>query len=549
MKTVIEVKGLSFEFEPIPGRGVKRALDDVTFSVREGEFVVITGASGCGKSTLCRCLNGLIPHAVKGSLHGSVSVCGMETGKRQVQELSPYVSLVFQNPDNQLFSHNVESEIAFGPENLGLHPEEIKTRVDMAIEALSIGQLRGRLIDELSGGEKQRVAIASAMAMNPRVLVLDEPTSELDPAAAVRLMGILYDLNRSSGITVVLIEHRLERLIQIMTRLIVLQHGRIAFDGTPEEVFRHGLSETGIGIPPAISIRRHMAGSYKRCAREKRCAIDRGPPAISVKSLSYRYPGSALDAIADINIDIQRNEITVIMGGNGSGKTTLVKHFNGLLKPDSGAVFVGGKDIRGKTVAEISRSVGLVFQNADYQLFEETVRGELAFAPANVGLDKASIDSRINNTAIMLGLDAVGLLASPHFLSGGEKQRVAIGSIMTLEPDIVILDEPTLGLDRKNKDGLAECLYKMKSAARAVIIITHDVEFAAKHAERVILMTGGRIAACGDAIDILTDKSLLESVSLHLPQATEIALSMGLKGVLTVDDMQVTEERPCSGAS
>ncbi|MCD1293450.1 hypothetical protein CUJ83_00360 [Methanocella sp. CWC-04] len=544
---LIEVSGLSFLYEQAPKNGRKKALDNISLNIEKGDFVVITGTSGCGKSTLCKCLNGLIPQASKGIFEGTVNVCGMDTVEHPVYEFAPYVCMVFQNPDNQLFSNNVESELAFGPENLGLDRDEIERRVRSALSAVSIEHLRDRPVDDLSGGEKQRVAIASAMAMRPQILVMDEPTSEIDPAGAFSLIKTLKDLNEIHGITVILVEHRIERLLDVMKRLIVMNEGRIIFDGHPKDVFTNDLLSMGIGEPPLVRFSKRfglsldtsvsginlngISGSYTQ-DRE----INRPLPVVSVKDLYFKYHGRKHNAINGVSLDFYPGEIAMIMGGNGSGKTTLVKHMNGLLRPDSGEVTVKGDNIKNKTIAEISKKIGLVFQNASYQIFEETIYGELAFAPKNVGLPEIDINRRVNDVAGALGLDMLGMSSSPHLLSGGEKQRVTIGSILTLEPDIIVMDEPTLGLDKGHKDDLAAMVRALKGKGKSIIVITHDVEFAAANAERVILMSGGYVIADGHTRDILTSRELISKASLHLPQATEIGIRMGMERILNVEE-------------
>ena len=414
---MIDVRNLSFGYEQGSIRGTTSALSDINLQVDSGEFVVITGPSGCGKSTLCKCLNGLIPHAIGGMMGGEVTVCGMSTTEHEVFEFAPHLCMVFQDPDNQLFSNDVASEIAFGPENLGLGRQEVEERISWAVSSIGIEHLRGRLIDELSGGEKQRVAIASAIAMKPDILVLDEPTSELDPTGAFLLMDALKRLNEELGITVILVEHRIERRIGVMKRLIVLKKGRIACDGSPEEVFRNGLADIGVFVPPLVRFSKKFGFPLHR----HRSVGDLDPgcgwrstfngnggnggsrsrePAVSLKNIFYRYPGTRNQcALSGVTLNFYRDEFTVIMGGNGSGKTTLVKHLNGLLRPDKGEVILNGENITNKTIAETGRTVGVVFQNASYQLFEETIYGELAFAPKNIGLSVGEIADCVNRVA------------------------------------------------------------------------------------------------------------------------------------------------------
>jgi energy-coupling factor transport system ATP-binding protein len=523
------------------------AIDNLSSSFYPGEFVVITGPSGCGKSTLCRCLNGLIPQASDGRFTGDVLVKGTNTRDCDVSDLSTLIGMVFQDPENQLLANTVENEVTFGPENLGLSPGDIEERVSWALAITGIEGLRNRLIDELSGGEKQRVAVAASMAMKPEILVLDEPTSEIDPKGAQSLIDTLKGLNETTNLTIVLIEHRLERLLGAMSRLIIMDTGKIAYDGRPEEVFGQDLGRIGIFEPPLVRFSHKFGLPYFRSVVDisrdsawrvemKKASAAHGEPIASVRNVHYRYPGTSVDVLKGVTLDIYRGEIVAIMGANGSGKTTLVKHLNGLFRPYKGQVLLKGNDIEGRTVAENARSVGYVFQNVNHQFFEETVLGELLFAPANLGVAGDTAMARAHEVAASLGLGERELAVSPFLLSGGEKQRVAIASSLTMAPDIIVLDEPTLGLNQGLKERLAAILNNIKNEGRAVVLVTHDIEFAVLYADRVVLMAGGKAILDGSTRDVLTSGKI-EDASLHISQAAEIGKRLGLEGVLTIDEL------------
>lgn len=542
-RPLIEAGGLSFSY-----RGSKSpAVDNVDLSIRAGEFVVITGPSGCGKSTLCRCLNGLIPHSSDGRFKGDVLVKGQNTRDCDVSDLSGDIGMVFQDPENQLLANMVETDVAFGPENLGLSPGEIDARVAWALSAVGIESLRNRLTDELSGGEKQRVAIAAAMAMKPGILVLDEPTSEIDPIGAQALIDTLKGLNEKEDLTIVLIDHRIERLLGAMSRMIVMDRGRIVIDGSPEDVFANNPGEIGVFMPPLVLFSKRFGLPYFRNVGDidtggnwrfaiKRAMRSHGEAIASVRNICYRYPGASSDALKGISIDIFRGEILAIMGTNGSGKTTLVKHLNGLLRPNEGSVLLKGQDIEGRTVAENARTVGFVFQNVNHQFFEETVLGEMMFAPLNLGAPKDMAMAQARRVAASLELIDRDLASSPFLLSGGEKQRVAIASSLVTDPDIIVLDEPTLGLNHGLKEKLAAILERIRDEDRAVVLVTHDVEFAALHADRVILMAEGKAILDGSAREVLTSGSI-EGASLYISQAADIGKKLGVDGVLSVDEL------------
>jgi energy-coupling factor transporter ATP-binding protein EcfA2 len=540
----IEISDLSYRY-----RDAKElALDGVSLRVCSGEFVVITGPSGCGKSTLSRCLNGLIPHASDGTYRGTVFIKGMDVRECDVSDLSPHIGMVFQDPENQLLANTVEMEIAFGPENLGLKPEETLGRVDWALSVVGIEDMRNRLIDELSGGEKQRVAIAASMAMKPDILVLDEPTSEIDPRGAHSLIETLKALNDREGLTIMLIEHRIERLLGAMGRLVVMDKGRIVHDGPPEEVFRNDLDAMGVYMPPLVRFSQRFGLPYVGSVSDIRaegawtadireCAACGSDVIASLRDVRYRYPGVKRDALNGVSLDFHRGEITAIMGGNGSGKTTLVKHLNGLLKPSKGQVLLNGRDIGRTTVAENARTIGFVLQNVNHQLFEETVLDELIFGPMNMGFAADDARRRARSVAESLNLDDQMLSSSPMQLSGGQKQRVAIASALTPGPEVIVLDEPTLGLNHGLKEKLAVTLRRMKGENKAVILVTHDTEFAVTTADRIVLMSRGTVIADGKTRDILTSDQIA-GAALHLPQASEIGKRLGVSGILTIEELE-----------
>lgn len=540
---LIKVRNLSYAYPAGPGHRRHKALDNLSFTVGRGEYVALAGRSGCGKSTLCRCLAGLIPHAGGGTMEGEVLVGGSNTRACRPCDLVRELALTFQNPDDQLFSNSVEADLAFGPENLGCSPEEIGERIAKAAESTGIGRLRERLIDELSGGEKQRVAIASALALLPGGLVLDEPTSSLDPAGAFGLIETLQKLCRTRSGTVLVVEHRLERLYGFIDRLIVLEQGKMVWDGRPEEAFERDLGAWGLAEPPEVTLRkRYGPGVGRWKAVPVTGKTTRGPCTLAVREVSVAYPGRGKKALDGVSLDLFRGELAFLMGANGSGKTTLARCLNGLVRPDSGKVLAEGKDLARLSPGEAARTTGLVFQNPDHLLFAESVSEELAFGPGNLGVGAREIDRRVQRAAGVLGLTPL-LDESPFLLSGGEKQRVAIASVLTMDPAVLVLDEPTLGLDHGLKEALADVLASLKSEGKAIVVITHDVEFAAAHADRIVLLAEGRVLKDGSPREILTDVGLVRTAALHLPQAAETGLALGIGPVLVADEI-VPEETP-----
>ncbi|WP_209673631.1 ABC transporter ATP-binding protein [Methanolinea mesophila] len=479
-EAIIEVRGLSFRHPTtVSGRTVT-ALNDVNLSIHRGELVGHAGMSGSGKSTFCYCLNGLIPHLFPGVMEGTVTVLGMDTRSCRVTDLAAHVALVFQNPEDQIFSSDVESEIAFGPEQMVWTEEEIGKTIDASLDALDIAHLRDRDTGELSWGERQRVAIAAAIAVHPEVLVLDEPFSGIDHETSARLTGLIANLNRTTGTTVILAEQRLSLLLPLVGRLVVFDRGRVVYDGPPDTLPGWYTMEDPV-YAQGQSHEEHMKES---CGRE---------PAVSVRELVFYYPEREEPAIAIERLDIFPGEITVIRGQNGSGKSTLIRHLNGIQKPHSGELRVMGRDVWGRSTAELSREAGVLLQHADYQLFAETVSEELSFGPENLGVGAEETDRRVGKVADRLDITSLGLKTPPLGLSSGEKQRVAIGSVLTMETPVVVLDEPTLGLDRRCKRIVGQVLGELRDAGAAVIVATHDEEFARLIRDRVIVLDHGRV--------------------------------------------------------
>jgi energy-coupling factor transporter ATP-binding protein EcfA2 len=476
----IVVQGLTFRHPPTASGRVVTALKEVNLSIFRGEVVGIAGVSGSGKSTFCYCLNGLIPHHIPGVMNGTVTVLGMDTRSWRVTDLAARVGLVFQNPEDQLFSSDVESEIAFGPEQMGWPEEQIEGAIEHSMEVLDIKRLRKRDIGELSWGERQRVAIASAIAVRPEILILDEPFSGIDKTTSLRLVGLVLGLNRSSGTTIILTEQRLNWLVPVANRLVVFDQGTVIYDGDSETL-------------PSWYKREEQSYSVSTSLINDK--LLEKTAVISIRDLVFHYPGRKQNVLSIQRLDIFQGEITVIQGPNGSGKSTLIRHLNGILKQDSGELQIGGQDVRGKSTAELSRTVGILFQHADYQLFAETIYDELAFGPENLRVPDPQVKERVEEIAATLSIDRLGLKTPPLGLSSGEKQRVAIGSLLTMKTPIVVLDEPTLGLDRRCKRTVGEVLKKLRDSGASVIVATHDEEFSQFISDRTIILERGAVAS------------------------------------------------------
>lgn len=564
---IVEVKNLSYTYP----NASKPAIEDISISIDAGEFLLLTGPSGCGKTTFCRALNGLIPKFYNGTLTGSVHIAGLDVAEHSTMELARHIGLIFQNPDNQIFALTVEKDIAFGLENLGIAKAEMIKEIDWAAKTTGINSLRLRATHELSGGQKQRLTIASVLAMHPSIIVMDEPTSFLDPVGAEHIFDVLDRLNKDYGMTIIIIEHRIDIAAKYVNRIIVFDNGRVRSDGKPGLILaQEDTRLLGVGIPRILALAKRFDDHETRfselpltsdqfyeqitvCLREQefRSKKSRIPqdmldlvgehhhsPLIQARNIVFDYPGS-VHALRDVDLTINHGDYVAIMGENGAGKTTLVKHFNGLLRPKEGQVFMDGEDISKQSVAQLARRVGLVFQNPDDQLFEESVEKEIAFALRNFGMNEESIKKRVTWALNLLDLERYRE-SSPFILSGGERKRVALASVLAWDPDVLVLDEPTIGQDYGQKERLRHFLSQLRTQGKTVVIVTHDVEFVAESQPNIVLMAGGKIVAEGSTKSIMNQTELLAQCSVAQPEITRLfndLASYGLpKDVVGVDE-------------
>jgi len=525
-------------------------LSGVSLSVPAGGRLLVTGSSGSGKSTLLRLLNGLVPHFHGGVLSGRVRVAGRDPVAEGPTALSTVVGFVFQNPESQFVAQRVDDEVAFALENHGVPPEEMDRRLEEMTAGLDLTALRRRRLSSLSGGERQRVALASALALEPAVLVLDEPTSQLDPRAAEDLLGLLDRLHDATGLTLVLSEHRLERVAHRIDRVCHLPAaGEPPRVGDPREV----LAETDLA-PPVTRLGRRLGwrpvpltveeargaghgpghgpgpGSPKSSPGPAMGSRARGEPLLRVRDLTFRYPGTGTDVLRALSFDLAAGERVALMGPNGSGKSTLLKLLVGLLEPDRGAVEVDGRDTRELDLLEITAVVGFVPQNPARLLFQETVAGEVRYTRESHGLPPAAEEDGAPRPLARLGLAGHGR-THPFDLSTGERQRAALAAVLAAEPRALLLDEPTRGLDAPRKDELARLLAELASAGTAVLVATHDVELVAGLAERAVVLEGGRKTADGPVREVLAGE-----VGERLGLRPQMLRLFGNPAVLTVED-------------
>jgi len=512
---VIELRNVTYSYPDSEAP----VLRDLSLRVEEGEFLLVIGASGAGKSTLLRCLNGLVPHFYGGVFRGEVRVAGHDPVAESPRGMSSLVGFVFQDPEAQFVVDVVEDELAFAMENHNLPQSLMRKRVEEVLDQLDIAPLRGRRISTLSGGEKQRVAIGAVLTLQPKVLVLDEPTSQLDPQAAEEVLTTLQKLNTDLGLTIVLSEHRLERVVQYADRILYLPGGGgPPFIGRPREVLAQvelapplARLARALGwepLPLTIKEGRKLAGrltcNLQPPTSNLQLPTSNLQPVIDIRNLWFSYDGC--EALRGVELTVGRGEFVALMGRNGSGKTTLLKHIVGLLHPQQGRVELWGQDTRRMGTEAIVRRVGYVPQNPNALLFADTLRDELDFTRRSHGLQPGGYDELLRT----LGMERHAN-AYPRDLSAGERQRAALAAILVADPEIILLDEPTRGLDYHQKRALADFLMRMRDGGRTVIIATHDVELVARCADRVVILGEGQVVVDGPAREVMTNSLVFSS--------------------------------------
>jgi energy-coupling factor transport system ATP-binding protein len=547
-------------------RGGDTIVRDVSLALEEGKVVLVTGPSGAGKTTICRAANGLIPHEFKGTFGGKVTIAGRYDSRNLgVSSLSKIVGVLSQDPETQLFNPSVEDEIVFGACNYGLPVDTIRERTERLLDLTRLGHHRRKNPHNLSGGQQQACALASILAFEPLVLVLDEPTSNIDPIGSQQVLDLVARLAREENRTTLLVEHKIEELADLVDEMIVIDRGEILHRGTVREVLEHVeyIDSVGLSVPQVtlLCARLRTVGwsveelpiGVEEAVRVLSLLVDQGtlnrtpepPPrraqhesdevVVSIGGLSHVYQDGTR-ALHDVDLEIRRGEFVGILGQNGSGKTTLVKHFNALLKPTEGTVIVAGLDTRKASIAEMALAVGYIFQNPDAQIFKMKVEEELAFGPQNVGLSEGEVGRRIKEAAEDLEISHL-MDKNPFFLSKGEKQRVAVAAVMAMHPDILVLDEPTTGQDFKRAKEIMDLAVRMHDEGQTVVVITHDMNLAAEYCDRVVIMEGGRVLLDAPTREAFLAEEELNASSLRPPQVTVLGKALGYPHAwLTVDE-------------
>jgi len=557
---IISLKDVTFSYKG----SKRRALDGITLNVKQGECVAILGPTGAGKSTLACVMNGTAPRFMDGSLAGDVTVDGMVPAKVGTAQMASRVGLVFGDPDTQLFGMTVEEDVAFGPANLGLGYEGIMERVSKSIGDMRLSGLERRAPHRLSGGQKQATAIAGVYAMLPKIMVLDEPTSMLDPEGKARVFGIVRMLKEQLGVTVVLIEQEVDDILNLADRVFVMRSGKFVLSGTPREVFGRveELRQAGVRVPQIVefgtligatetpfSIEEAMlaVGSEpttvgdatkapSRAAHEVRKVHDAGnaqdDAVVQALNVEFTYPGGAR-ALDGVNLAVGRGDFVAIVGQNGAGKTTLTRHFNGLLRPSSGDIRVLGRSAQGVPTIELCRHVGYVFQNPDEQLFCTSVQEELKFGPTNIGADPHVTSQRVEEILGDIGLTRYREVW-PKYLTKGERQRLALASVVAMDPDVLIVDEPTTGLDWVESLQILDYLERLRNERKkTIIIITHDMNIVSLYARRVVVMAKGRVVGDGTAREIFSQPDLMELACLRRPPIADLSQALWGEVLLT----------------
>jgi len=553
MATLAELSGVSYWY---PGRE-QPALRDVSLRIDPAEVILLVGSSGSGKSTLLRCLNGLVPHFHGGTFAGRVEVDGHDTRTTTTHELSGSVGLVFQDPESQAVMTTVEREIAFGLENRGVPSSAISRLVEEALILLGLSQLRHATLASLSGGELQKVALAAVVAAQPALLLLDEPTSQLDPVSSEELLAAIRRLSEDTGSTIVLAEHRTERCLHLATRVLYMDGGALAEDGAPQQFAQWALDGHAAMLPPVARLfarrendrdwsdhceaelpmtvkdaRRLLGGGdgYEVLSSPRAHVPDpSGEPVLELQDLSIGFEADA-PLLERLSFAVRRGETVALMGENGVGKSTLIRHFIGLLRPLAGKVALLGRDVAALSVARAAQDCALLGQNPNDLFVKDTVAEEIDFTLRALGISGERHEELAGD--IVAELDLVDLLErNPRDLSGGERTRVALAAVTCGDPAIVVLDEPTRGMDARHKRELAATLRRWSAAERCVVLVTHDVEFAASVARRVIVLGDHGLLADGPASEVL-DGSLFFSTQINR------LLRGTLSGVLREDEVE-----------
>lgn len=572
-------------------------LKGVDLTIKKGEFIALLGRNGSGKTTFSKQLNAILRPS-----EGTVTVDEMGTrDAEKLYDIRQHVGMVFQNPDNQMVAANVEEEVAFGPENLGMESDTIVARVKQALEQVRMWKRRKTAPNHLSGGQKQRIAIAGILAMHPDYIVLDEPTAMLDPKGRKEVMEALQRLNQEQEMTVILITHDMEEAA-LASRVILLADGQMRFDGRPEKFFGADalLAEMGMEAPLSYRVRklidsdvfekkigdarveeatidkREKVAEYDKTGREWEASSElvdkkknkkaeaetdeKNQDLLSLQHVSYIYsPGTAYEKVAldDVNLSLGKGEIVGLAGHTGSGKSTMIQLLNGLLKPTGGTVTFEGKDIHAKGYSGnyLRSKVGMVFQYPEHQMICDTVWEDVAFGPGKQGLTGEACETRVEEALRFVDLPEKYYQASPLQLSGGQKRRVAIAGVLAMQPEYIILDEPAAGLDAAGKREIFDRIRRMSwEQGIGVLLVSHSMEDLAEYADRIIVLDDGKKILDDRPVEVFAERETLETCGLDVPEAVKFADRLRAEGYAIPQTVIREEElletlRACVGDS
>jgi energy-coupling factor transport system ATP-binding protein len=533
-------------------RAEKPALHDVTLDIGKGEFLGLIGPTGAGKTTFCLSLSGIVPQFYGGRFFGRITVAGLDTLEHPVSRLARHVGAVFEDPETQITATSVENEIAFALENLNVPREEMLIRIPRALEAVRLEGTAKKHPRELSGGQKQRLAIAAALAVRPDLLVLDEPTSQLDPVGAQEVFATVRELNKTLGITVVMAGHAAEELAEYADHLALLVDGALVALGAPDDLYARVeylerchvrppqvaqtfariqqagvlVPEIPVRLPEGITALKTTAHSYAVQAPHipPAATVNRDTSLLSACDLTHVY-GDGTVALRDVSLDVYAGEYLLIVGQNGAGKSTLAKHFLRLLLPTSGAVLVDNTDTRDLTTSALARRIGYVAQNPDNQIFNATVEAEVAFALKNLEYNAAEINMRVEESLTALGLWE-RREAHPLALPKGDRARVVIAAILAMWPDVIIFDEPTTGQDYRGARTVLDISKQLHAAGKTVIVITHHLYLMPDYAERVVVLGKGALLLDAPVREAYHAIDVLASTHIVPPQAVLLARAL-----------------------
>lgn len=495
---MIKLDNFSFSY----GDSKTMVLKNISLEVPDGDFLGVIGSSGAGKTTLSYAINGIIPHHYKGEYFGKILVNDKDVFDTDACQLALEIGSVFQDIDSQMTCSTVEDEILFGLENFGFEKDEIEKRLEWVLEEMGIANLRARDISGLSGGQKQKVAIAAILALRPKILVLDEPTGELDPTASRNIFRVVKELNKKFGITVIVIEQKIRLLCEFADHLAVIKKGQLAFTGTVKEVLSHRdeLADLGLNHERVGKILDCLASgkaSEEETAKKKGEVLPDYVPykpesesILEFKDVSFGYDENYL--IENINLNVYKGDFLALTGENGSGKSTMSKLMGGILKPATGSVVINGLDSKKTRNSVIAKHIGFLFQNPDRQLCCYTIREEIAFGLKALKLP--NVNERTEEILNRFGFDPE---MPPFALSRGQRQQLALASIIAVHPEIMILDEPTTGLDYKECIELMNAIKELNEKGTTVIMVCHDMELVRDYAKRMAVVGHGKIHADG----------------------------------------------------